>query len=368
MVAVLAIDQVTKHAVRSSIVEGEQRKLLPGIELVHTRNRGVAFGLLPGSQVLVTVLIGLALLALAVYFTRHAVQPLLWLPTGMLLGGALGNVLDRVREGSVTDFIKLPLGWPPFNLADTSIVLGVVLLFLIVDHKPPPRTVSEPFRVAYEDEYLIVVDKAAGVVVHPARGHPDGTLAQLLAGRAGGGDPERAGIVHRLDRDTSGPACRLAQRRGSPAAAGGARAARDRARVPGARTGAPAGALGHDRGADRARPAGAHADGRAAAPGLRSRAKPARTSRSSGRSPARRCCACAWRRVARTRYASTCRPSGILCAAIRSTGRAAVLGLERQFLHSTRLSFDHPLTGERVDVSSPLPADLARALELAARS
>ena len=134
MVAVLAIDQVTKHAVRSSIVEGEQRKLLPGIELVHTRNRGVAFGLLPGSQLLVTVLIGLALLALAVYFTRHAAQPLLWLPTGMLLGGALGNVLDRVREGSVTDFIKLPLGWPPFNLADTSIVLGVVLLFLIVDH------------------------------------------------------------------------------------------------------------------------------------------------------------------------------------------------------------------------------------------
>src|SRR5581483_12511809 len=62
-----------------------------------------------------------------------------------------------------------------------------------------------PFTVRYEDEYLMVVDKPAGVVVHPARGHRSGTLAQALAGRAAGGDdPGRAGIVHRLDRDTSG--------------------------------------------------------------------------------------------------------------------------------------------------------------------
>jgi len=53
---------------------------------------------------------------------------------GMLIGGALGNILDRLHEGSVTDFIKLPLGWPPFNLADTSITLGIVILFLVVDH------------------------------------------------------------------------------------------------------------------------------------------------------------------------------------------------------------------------------------------
>ena len=61
------------------------------------------------------------------------------------------------------------------------------------------------FRIAYEDESLLVVDKPAGVVVHPARGHSTGTLVQALAGRAAGGeDPERPGIVHRLDRDTSG--------------------------------------------------------------------------------------------------------------------------------------------------------------------
>ena len=135
LAVVVAVDQLSKRAVRGAIAEGEERKLLPGIELVHTRNRGVAFGLLPGSHVLVTVLIGVALALLVVYFARHAAQPLLWLPTGMLLGGALGNIIDRLDNGSVTDFIKLPLGWPPFNLADTSIVVGVALLFLVVDHQ-----------------------------------------------------------------------------------------------------------------------------------------------------------------------------------------------------------------------------------------
>ena len=87
----------------------------------------------PATTSRVTILIALALLALLVYFARHTTRPLIWLPTGMLIGGALGNVLDRVRHGSVTDFIKLPLGWPPFNLADASITLGILILFLVVD-------------------------------------------------------------------------------------------------------------------------------------------------------------------------------------------------------------------------------------------
>jgi signal peptidase II len=53
----------------------------------------------------------------------------------MIIGGALGNILDRLRHGSVTDFIKLPLGWPPFNLADASITLGILILFLLVDRR-----------------------------------------------------------------------------------------------------------------------------------------------------------------------------------------------------------------------------------------
>jgi len=130
---VLGIDQLSKSAVEGSIVAGEARGVLPGIQLVNTRNRGVAFGFLPGSHVGVTILIGVALVALLVYFARHASMPLVWLPTGMLLGGALGNIVDRVRHGSVTDFIKLPLGWPPFNLADASITLGILILFVLID-------------------------------------------------------------------------------------------------------------------------------------------------------------------------------------------------------------------------------------------
>ena len=107
--------------------------MLPGVQLVNTHNKGVAFGFLPGSHLVVTVLIGVALLILLVYFARNAGRSLIWLPTGMLIGGALGNILDRLRHGSVTDFVKLPLGWPPFNLADASITLGIVILFLLID-------------------------------------------------------------------------------------------------------------------------------------------------------------------------------------------------------------------------------------------
>ncbi len=131
---VVVADQLSKHAVERSIVSGEQHKLLPGVQLVNTRNQGVAFGFLPGNHLIVTLLICFALLLLLAYFARHAAQPMLWLPTGMLLGGALGNILDRLRDGAVTDFIKLPLGWPPFNLADASITLGIVILFLLIDH------------------------------------------------------------------------------------------------------------------------------------------------------------------------------------------------------------------------------------------
>ncbi len=131
--AVVAVDQLAKHAVRAGIVQGEERGVLPGVALVNTRNRGVAFGFLPGDPVAVTIVIALALLALLVYFALHTSRPLIWLPTGMLLGGALGNVLDRLRAGYVTDFVKLPLGWPPFNLADVSITLGVLILLLIIE-------------------------------------------------------------------------------------------------------------------------------------------------------------------------------------------------------------------------------------------
>lgn len=134
--AVVALaDQLAKAAVRSSIVPGETRSLLPGLQLVNTRNKGIAFGFLPGRHWAITALIALALLVLLAYFARHATLPLIWLPTGLLIGGALGNVLDRVRAGSVTDFVKLPLGWPPFNLADAAITAGILLLALVAERR-----------------------------------------------------------------------------------------------------------------------------------------------------------------------------------------------------------------------------------------
>jgi signal peptidase II len=134
-ILVVALDQLSKAAVRHSIVPGDTRSVLPGLQLVNTRNHGVAFGFLPGRHVAVSLLVGAALLVLVVYFARHIDRPLIWLPTGMLLGGALGNVVDRLRAGSVTDFVKLPLGWPPFNLADASITIGVLLLFLVAERR-----------------------------------------------------------------------------------------------------------------------------------------------------------------------------------------------------------------------------------------
>jgi signal peptidase II len=137
---VIVVDQLTKRLVETTITPGEERRLLPGVQLVNTRNQGVAFGFFPGRHIGVTILIALALLVLLVYFARHVTRPLIWLPTGMLLGGAIGNILDRVRHGEVTDFVKLPLGWPPFNLADASITVGIVLLFLLAEQgrRSPP--------------------------------------------------------------------------------------------------------------------------------------------------------------------------------------------------------------------------------------
>jgi signal peptidase II len=129
---VLALDQATKALVRHDLALGDENPVLPAIKLVHTRNSGVAFGTFAGGGALVTALVGVALVALLAYFATHATKPLVWLPTGMLLGGALGNVIDRVRDGAVTDFVKLP-AWPAFNLADASITVGVLLLLLVVE-------------------------------------------------------------------------------------------------------------------------------------------------------------------------------------------------------------------------------------------
>ena len=132
LVLVVAADQLTKALVTGALERGETRDLILGAKLVNTRNTGVAFGQLQGGGVIVGVLIAVAVLALVAYVARHAQQRWIWLPAGLLLGGALGNVIDRIREGAVIDYLKLP-HWPAFNVADTAITLGVVALLLVME-------------------------------------------------------------------------------------------------------------------------------------------------------------------------------------------------------------------------------------------
>jgi signal peptidase II len=141
MVAVIALDQATKALVRSNVAIGDSDGVLPAVQIVHVRNEGVAFSRFSGGGTAVSIIVGAALLALLVYFITHIDKPLVWLPTGMLLGGALGNVIDRIRDGAVTDFIKLP-GWPAFNVADISITCGVLVL-LYVTERPRHAAASD---------------------------------------------------------------------------------------------------------------------------------------------------------------------------------------------------------------------------------
>lgn len=132
LACILLADQAVKALVTSSLARGEEREVLAGIKLVNVRNSGVAFGQLQNGGVIVAAVIAVAVVALVVYFARHGTRPWMWLPTGLLLGGALGNIVDRLREGAVIDFVKLPY-WPPFNVADSAITVGVVVLLFVID-------------------------------------------------------------------------------------------------------------------------------------------------------------------------------------------------------------------------------------------
>jgi signal peptidase II len=129
---VVALDQATKQAAVSSFASGERVNVFLGLDLTNTRNKGVAFGALEGGGIVVAVLIGVALALVIGYFALNAARPGLWLPVGLLVGGALGNLADRAREGAVIDFID-PIAWPAFNLADVSIVVGVVVLLYLLE-------------------------------------------------------------------------------------------------------------------------------------------------------------------------------------------------------------------------------------------
>ncbi len=235
-----------------------------------------------------------------------------------------------------------------------------------IEPASPAPTADAPiarFQIAYEDDALIVVDKPAGVVVHPARGHREGTLAQALAGRAAGGeDAWRAGIVHRLDRNTSGllvVAKSDEVHRRLKAALAGREIRREYLALvegrPPARSGTIEAPIGRDRrhrtrmstDSDAPKPAITHFELERALPQatlLRVRLQTGRTHQ------------------IRVHLQAIGHP---VCGD-RDYGRGGLYGLRRQFLHATRLAFAHPATGEPMDIVSPLPPDLQEALAAAA--
>ena len=131
----IAADQITKAVVRGQVMPGERIDAAVGIEIVRVHNSGIAFGLLDDAGSIVLVIAALAFAALLGMFLFSADRPGLWLPVGLLAGGALGNLIDRIRDGFVTDFIDPPR-WPAFNVADIEITLGVIMLVAIYAFGP----------------------------------------------------------------------------------------------------------------------------------------------------------------------------------------------------------------------------------------
>jgi signal peptidase II len=128
---VVALDQATKQIVVDAVEPGDPVEVGLGVEIVNVRNDGVAFGLLTGGDAVVLLLTLGSLALLTAYFALHSTRPGLWVAVGLLAGGALGNLADRLRIGSVVDFLDPPV-WPAFNVADVGIVAGVVLLLMVL--------------------------------------------------------------------------------------------------------------------------------------------------------------------------------------------------------------------------------------------
>jgi len=135
---VFAADQAAKAAVEANLVLGEKVAVLGPLELTLTHNRGIAFGLAGGGGVALILLAAVALAVIAYLFAANATKPGMWIAIGLLTGGALGNLVDRVRADAVTDYIDVA-SWPAFNLADVAISGGVVLLLLLYLRDAEPK-------------------------------------------------------------------------------------------------------------------------------------------------------------------------------------------------------------------------------------
>ena len=134
--AVLVADQVAKAVVVGAIEPGERVEVLPFLDLVYVMNEGVAFGFLgDGDRGTVLLVTAAALLFVLAWFLRDPVRPWSWLAIGLLAGGAIGNLADRLFRDAVVDFIDLP-AWPSFNVADIAITAGAAILVLAAFAEP----------------------------------------------------------------------------------------------------------------------------------------------------------------------------------------------------------------------------------------
>lgn len=136
---VMAVDQITKQIAVAAVDPGHPKQIIFGVDFTNVRNRGVAFGLLGGGGDVVVVITIATIAFLLGYFVLHASRPGLWLVVGLVVGGALGNLADRVRIGAAIDFIDAPV-WPAFNFADIAIVGGVAwLALMLLSPQPSPE-------------------------------------------------------------------------------------------------------------------------------------------------------------------------------------------------------------------------------------
>ena len=126
---VVIVDQASKQAAIDAVLGQPPIDLPLGFQIDYVTNEGIAFGLFDDGAALVILVTLTALAALVAWFASDPTRPNLWLATGLLTGGALGNLADRVRDGAVTDFIDPP-SWPAFNVADVAITLGVLILLI----------------------------------------------------------------------------------------------------------------------------------------------------------------------------------------------------------------------------------------------
>jgi signal peptidase II len=146
-IAALAADQLTKRIVTQHIALDDAVKVVGPFTIHHVQNSGIAFGLFASATPIVTVLTALAVAWMVVFFARSGSRhPVLPVALGLLIGGSVSNLLDRIRLGHVTDFLDFRW-WPAFNLADSFIVVGVAILFLTfvsADREPRRRHVDAP--------------------------------------------------------------------------------------------------------------------------------------------------------------------------------------------------------------------------------